>query len=185
MGIRDAGPAWGSQRDKHNGPTRHGQQQHCQACERQGGATAEAQRLAEAPRSMRARLLCERLSRRGLWRAVGVSLRGLFTVWWQALPPVPRPSLARGPLVPRPWDCAGWQPKPMRGGVGSRSRPSSNGAGLLWLPPPARAWRFLWGSAVVRVPKCWGRRAPGLQGAGHIVYGSIRRLYWGDPGGAP
>ena len=79
MVIRDASPACGSQRYKKNGHTRHGKQNHqCKACERQFGATAEDHCIAEAQRTMIERLLRERISLRGICRAVGVSLTWLL-----------------------------------------------------------------------------------------------------------
>jgi transposase-like protein len=85
MGVRDACPACGSKRDKNHGPTRHGTQHHpCTAGERQCVATAADRRLAHAQRTRVAPLLRERLSRRGIGRAVGVSLTWLLHFWWNA-----------------------------------------------------------------------------------------------------
>ena len=79
MVIREACPACGSKRYKKNGHTRHGKQNHqCKACERQFGATAEDHLISEAQRTMVEHLLCERISLRGICRAVGVSLTWLL-----------------------------------------------------------------------------------------------------------
>src|SRR5215510_1502208 len=79
MVIRDACPACGSKRYKKNGHARHGKQNHyCKACERQFGATAEDHGISEAQRTMIERLLRERISLRGICRAVGVSLTWLL-----------------------------------------------------------------------------------------------------------
>ena len=79
MVIRDACPACGSKRYKKNGHTRHGKQNHqCKACERQFGATADDHLISAAQRTMIERLLCERISLRGICRAVGVSLTWLL-----------------------------------------------------------------------------------------------------------
>src|SRR5712692_10693783 len=73
MVIREACPACGSKRYKKNGHTRHGKQNHqCKACERQFGATAEDHLISEAQRTMIEHLLRERISLRGICRAVGV-----------------------------------------------------------------------------------------------------------------
>ena len=79
MLIRDACPACGSSRYKKNGHTRHGKQNHqCKACERQFGATADDRLIADERRTMVEHLLRERVSLRGICRAVGVSLTWLL-----------------------------------------------------------------------------------------------------------
>ena len=79
MLIRDACPACGSSRYKKNGHTRHGKQNHqCKACERQFGATADDRLIADERRTRVEHLLRERLSLRGICRAVGVSLTWLL-----------------------------------------------------------------------------------------------------------
>jgi hypothetical protein len=62
-----------------NGHTRHGKQNHqCQACERQLSAGADHLSIAHERRTLIANLLRERISLRGIWRAVGVSLTWLL-----------------------------------------------------------------------------------------------------------
>jgi IS1 family transposase len=79
MLIRDACPACGSSLYKKNGHTRHGRQNHqCKACERQFGATAEDRLISDERRTMVEHLLRERISLRGICRAVGVSLTWLL-----------------------------------------------------------------------------------------------------------
>jgi insertion element IS1 protein InsB len=79
MVIRDACPACGSSRYKKNGHTRHGKQNHqCKACERQLSATADDRRIADERRTRVEHLLRERISLRGICRAVGVSLTWLL-----------------------------------------------------------------------------------------------------------
>ena len=79
MLIREACPACGSSRYKKNGHTRHGKQNHqCKACERQFSATADDRLIADEQRKRIEQLLCERLSLRGICRAVGVSLTWLL-----------------------------------------------------------------------------------------------------------
>ncbi len=79
MLIRDACPACGSSRYKKNGHTPHGKQHHqCKACERQFGATADDRLIADERRTMVEHLLRERVSLRGICRAVGVSLTWLL-----------------------------------------------------------------------------------------------------------
>jgi insertion element IS1 protein InsB len=79
MLIRDVCPACGSNRYKKNGHTRHGKQNHqCKACERQFSATADDRLIADERRTRVEHLLRERISLRGICRAVGVSLTWLL-----------------------------------------------------------------------------------------------------------
>ena len=79
MLIREACPACGSSRYKKNGHTRHGKQNHqCKACERQFSATANDRLMADERRMRVEHLLRERISLRGICRAVGVSLTWLL-----------------------------------------------------------------------------------------------------------
>src|SRR5712691_8288513 len=79
MVVRDVCPACGSSRYKKNGHTRHGKQNHqCKAYERQFVAIAEDHLIADEQRTMVEHLLCERISLRGICRAVGVSLTWLL-----------------------------------------------------------------------------------------------------------
>jgi insertion element IS1 protein InsB len=79
MLIREACPTCGSSRYKKNGHTRHGKQNHqCKACDRQFVATAEDRSIADERRTLIEHLLRERISLRGICRAVGVSLTWLL-----------------------------------------------------------------------------------------------------------
>src|SRR5919109_91152 len=101
MLIRDACPACGSKRYKKNGHTRHGKQNHqCKACERQFGATAEDHRISEAQRTTIERLLCERISLRGICRAVGVSLTWLLHFMVERFAACPKHLHVRLPAGP-------------------------------------------------------------------------------------
>ena len=79
MRIREVCPACGSRRYKKNGHTRHGKQNHqCKACERQFSATADDCLITDERRTRVEHLLRERISLRGICRAVGVSLTWLL-----------------------------------------------------------------------------------------------------------
>jgi hypothetical protein len=79
MLISEACPTGGSSRYQKNGHTRHGKQHHqCQACERPVVATADDRLMADEQRTMIEHLLRERISLRGICRAVGVSLTWLL-----------------------------------------------------------------------------------------------------------
>ena len=79
MVISESCPACGSTRYKKNGHTRHGKQHHlCKNCERQFSAGAANRLIAAERRAEIADLLRERLSLRGICRAMGVSLTRLL-----------------------------------------------------------------------------------------------------------
>ena len=79
MIVRDACPACGSTRFKKNGHTHNGKQQHqCKACPRQFVQCSEPYRIADETRALIERLLLERISLRGIGRAVGVGLKWLL-----------------------------------------------------------------------------------------------------------
>ena len=90
MIIRNACPACGSTRFKKNGRTHNGKQNHhCKACPRQFVQCAESYRIAEETRASIERLLRERISLRGICRAVGVGLKwllGFIVTCFKALP---------------------------------------------------------------------------------------------------
>jgi len=79
MVIPESCPACGSTRYKKNGHTRHGKQNHwCKNCERQFSAGADNHLISAERRAEIANLLRERISLRGICRAVGVSLTWLL-----------------------------------------------------------------------------------------------------------
>jgi insertion element IS1 protein InsB len=99
MVVRDACPGCGSIQFKKNGHIHSGKQNHrCKACGRRFVASAEGRIIADEQRTLVAHLLRERISLRGICRAVGVSLTWLshFMVECFAACPdhlhVPRPA---------------------------------------------------------------------------------------------
>jgi insertion element IS1 protein InsB len=79
MSIRETCPTCGSPRYKKNGHTRHGKQNHqCKACGRQFTANPLDRSIPPEQRRRIEQLLCERISLRGICRAVGVSLTWLL-----------------------------------------------------------------------------------------------------------
>ena len=90
MIVRDACPACGSTRFKKNGHTHNGKQQHqCKACPRQFVQCSEQYLISDETRALSERLLRERISLRGICRAVGVGLKwllGLIAQCFEALP---------------------------------------------------------------------------------------------------
>src|SRR5262245_52246250 len=75
MIVRDACPACGSTRfNKKNGHTHNGKQNHqCKTCPRQFVPCSEQYLISAETRALIERLLLERLSLRGMCRAVGVA----------------------------------------------------------------------------------------------------------------
>ena len=79
MVVRDACPACGSTQFKKNGHIHRGKQNHqCTTCGRQFVASAEERIIADEQRTLIEHLLRERISLRGICRAVGVSLTWLL-----------------------------------------------------------------------------------------------------------
>jgi IS1 family transposase/transposase-like protein len=79
MVVRDACPGCGSTRFKNNGHIHSGKQNHqCKACGRQFVASAEDRSIPCEQRRLIEHLLRERISLRGICRAVGVSLTWLL-----------------------------------------------------------------------------------------------------------
>jgi IS1 family transposase/transposase-like protein len=79
MVVRDACPGWGSPQFKKNGHIHSGKQNHqCKACRRQFVASAEDHIISDEQRTVIEHLLRERISLRGICRAVGVSLTWLL-----------------------------------------------------------------------------------------------------------
>ena len=79
MVVRDACPGCGSTQFKNNGHIHGGKQNHqCKACGRQFVASAEDRSISYEQRTLIEHLLRERISLRGICRAVGVSLTWLL-----------------------------------------------------------------------------------------------------------
>jgi insertion element IS1 protein InsB len=79
MIVRDACPACGSTRFKKHGHTHNGKQLlQCKACPRQFVRCSEQYLISDATRALIKRLLLERISLRGICRAVGVGLKWLL-----------------------------------------------------------------------------------------------------------
>jgi insertion element IS1 protein InsB len=108
MIVRDACPACGSTRFKKNGHTHNGKQNHqCKTCPRQFVPCSEQYLIAEDKRGLIERLLVERISLRGICRAVGVTLKwllGFLVQCFKTLPdhlPVHPVSCTRDVLIQR------------------------------------------------------------------------------------
>jgi IS1 family transposase len=90
MVIREVCPRCKSAKDKKNGHIYNGKQNHyCHDCGRQFVQCCEPYRISDERRALIERLLVERMSLRGICRAVGVTLKwllGFLVQCFQALP---------------------------------------------------------------------------------------------------
>jgi IS1 family transposase len=103
MIVIDACPTCGSTRYKKNGYTRHGKQHHlCKTCECQFSAGGNPHCIAHERRTLVENLLRERISLRGICRAVGVSLGWLLHFMVERFAACPNDLHVR--LPPRPAD---------------------------------------------------------------------------------
>jgi transposase-like protein len=92
MVVRDACLACGSIPFKKNGHIHRGKQHHqCKACGRQCVASAEAHLVSDERRTLIVHLLCERISLRGICRAVGISLTWLLDFMVERVAACPEP----------------------------------------------------------------------------------------------
>jgi insertion element IS1 protein InsB len=90
MVIKDTCPRCASSKYKKNGHTHTGKQNHyCKDCGRQFVQCSDQYRISAETRALIERLLVERISLRGICRAVGVSLKwllGFLVTCYEALP---------------------------------------------------------------------------------------------------
>ena len=93
MVLREDCPQCGSTRHKKNGHIHNGKQNHrCKACGRQFVGEFTQRRIPDEHRALIERLLKERLSLRGICRAVGVGMKGLMGFQSRVLGGSTRPS---------------------------------------------------------------------------------------------
>jgi insertion element IS1 protein InsB len=101
MVVRDACPACGSTQFKTNGHIHSGKQNYqCKACGRQFVVSTEERIIADEQRTLVEHLLCERISLRGICRAVGVSLTWLLHFMVERLAACPDHLHAQLPVNP-------------------------------------------------------------------------------------
>ena len=101
MSARNVCPPCGSQRYQKNGYTRHGTQNHpCKACHRQLTAPPLDRSIAPEQRLRIEQLLCERISLRGICRAVGVRLPWLLHFLVECCTACPEDLHAQPPTRP-------------------------------------------------------------------------------------
>ena len=107
MIVRDACPACGSTRFKKNGHIHNGKQNHqCKTCPRQFVQCSEQCLISDDKRGLIERLLVERISLRGICRAVGVTLKWLLSFLVQCFEALPdhlhvRPVTCHGNVMIR------------------------------------------------------------------------------------
>src|SRR5437016_3552275 len=101
MGVRAACPACGSQQFKKNGPIHNGKQNHqCKTCGRQFVLLATQRLVPTEDRALVERLLREKISLRGICRAVGVRIRWLMNFMVACFDAVPEHLHVQSPNRP-------------------------------------------------------------------------------------
>ena len=101
MVIRDACPGCGSPQFKKNGHLHSGKQNHqCKVCGRQFVASTEDRIISSAQHTLIEHLLRERISLRGICRAVGVSLTWLLHFMVDRFAACPEHLLVQLPASP-------------------------------------------------------------------------------------
>jgi insertion element IS1 protein InsB len=101
MVVRDACPGCGSIQFKKHGHIHSGKQNHqCKACGRQFVASAEDRIIADEQRILIEHLLRERISLRGICRAVGVSLSWLLRCMVESVAACPEHLHVQLPVSP-------------------------------------------------------------------------------------
>jgi insertion element IS1 protein InsB len=102
MVIREVCPECGSKRFKKNGHTRHGKQNHqCKTCAHQFSASADISIIPHERRTLIENLLRERISLRGICRAMGVSLPWLLHFMVECFAACPDDLHVQLPAAPR------------------------------------------------------------------------------------
>jgi insertion element IS1 protein InsB len=139
MLTREACPQCGSNWFKKNGPLHTGKQNHrCKLCGRAFVLSPENHLITEEQRTLIERLLLERISLRGICRAVGVGLRWLLHLMVERFQADPEHLYVRSPSgtqtvilqrleaeLDELWSFVG-------------RRRTGNGSGLRWLPLRAK-----------------------------------------------
>ena len=182
LGSREVGPRGTSSRDKNNGHMYNGKQHHdCHDGGRQFVQGFEPYLIADAKRAFLERLLVDRLSWRGMWRAGGVTRKGLLGVLVQcgaAFPEhlyVPSLSWQHDVMIRRlEGEAEKWR------ALSNRSAPAVALArqGRHNAPGDCLARQR---SSSQKCHEAVGKDASGLSSARHVLHGSV----WGYEGVMP
>jgi hypothetical protein len=157
MVVRDACPGCGSTQFKKNGHIHSGKQNHqCKACGRQFVANAEERPISDEQCTLIAHLLRERISLRGICRAVGVSLTWLLHFMVECFAACPDDLHVR--LPQRPTAVVLRRLEAEADEMWSFVQKKANKPGARWTPLPARSLRFTWVIGVATVPRNSGPR---------------------------
>ena len=143
MVAKDMCPGCRSVQFKKNGHIHSGKQNHqCKACGRQFVASAEERLISDERRTLIEHLLRERISLRGICRAVGVSLTWLLHFMIECFAACPDHLYVR--LPNRPTDVVLLRLEAEADEMWSvvQRKPTSNGFGSPWTLRPARSLRF-------------------------------------------
>ena len=139
MVVNDMCPGCGSIQFKKNGHIHSGKQNHqCKACGRQFVAGAEERLISDERRTLIEHLLRERISLRGICRAVGVSLTWLLHFMVERFAACPEHLHVQLPASPTDVVLRRLESEADEMWSFVRRRLISNGSGLPWTLKPAR-----------------------------------------------
>jgi hypothetical protein len=157
MTPREACPQCGSRVYKRNGHIHTGKQNHrCNACGRAFVLTPENSLITQEQRALIERVLLERISLRGICRAVGVGLQWLLQFIVTRLQAAPEDLYVK-PAVGAPTVILQrWRPSRTSSGASWARRQTGSGCGLRWMPAPAKSLRFTWGIAARPAANAYG-----------------------------
>jgi hypothetical protein len=179
MVIRDTCPACRVNRYKKNGHTRHGKQNHqCKACGRQFTADAMDRLIAPEQRRRLAQLLCERISLRGICRAVGVSLTWLLHFLVECFTTCPNHLHAQCLAQPTAVVMSRLEAEADAMWSFVQKKANKQWIWIGWTPKRVRSLRFMWGIGVVTVrkrcgplsPRSTGHKRPCIRGVSHLLH---------------
>ena len=161
MVVRDACPACGSTQFKKNGHIHSGKQNYqCKACGRQFVVSTEERIISSEQRTLVEHLLCERISLRGMCRAVGVSLTWLLHFMVERFAACPDHLHAQLPV--NPTDVVLRRLEAEADEMWSFVKKKAQKQ-WIWIAMDAktpRSWRFMLVIAVVTVPNSCGPISP-------------------------
>ena len=134
MVTRDGCPQCGSQQYKKNSHIHNGKQNHqCKVCERQFVGRADQHRISDEQRALVERLLLERISLRGICRAVGVGLKWLLGFLAECYAQAPQDLNVHLPTQPAASCFIASKWRRTRPGASLARKRTANGSGLPWM----------------------------------------------------
>jgi insertion element IS1 protein InsB len=181
MIMREACPQCGSIWFKRNGHIHTGKQNHrCKMCGRAFVLNPENSALTEEQPMLIERLLLERISLRGICRAVGVGIRWLLQFMSTRFREVPdhlnvMPPVRASAVIMQRLEA---EVDELWGALSARKQ-TVNGSGSQWTPLPAKSLRSTWAIAADRAPKPCGKQIPAVYQERATFYTDQYEVYKG------